>query len=53
MVSVLAVVASPARLPRCDHGAPALSGALWFNGARGDAFHADYGPLGSVAFRFA
>ena len=23
------------------------------NGARGDAFHADYGPLGSVAFRFA
>lgn len=23
------------------------------NGARGDSFHADYGPLGSVAFRFA
>ena len=22
------------------------------NGARGDSFHADYGPLGSVAFRF-
>jgi len=23
------------------------------NGARGDAFHVDYGRLGSISFRFA
>lgn len=38
-----------------EEGQVVLAGSFTrpVNGARGDTFHVDYGPLGSIAFRFA